>query len=222
MEMNENSAVKSNKLVVFAKSLRKGQWFRLAGVAMALLAIVLYVVLPQVAINYQLYDSTSNAGPRDYNFPTELISGFNNLFGGSAFCFYQKSTLGAEVLTAKFASFNWFGLALILVGLIACGLDVWLTFTKQHEKNSKLTTLLFFVAGIMALAGPIWFIVINHFGAADWTPLTYISQYWLYDSLYVHDAYGAILVFAVFTLAAVLFGTGTSFEGGDKDELARE
>ncbi len=202
--------------------LRKGQWLRLGAVALALLAIVFYLTLPQILISYQLYLNTSAAGPRDYLFPEELISGVNNLFGGSYFSYYLKSPLGPEVLTARQAAFNGFGLALILVALVAVGLDLWLNFTPGHEAYSKLTTLLFVISGLLCLMGPIFFLLVNGFGAADWTASSNLLSYWTYDSLYVRDAYGALVSGFAFIAAAVLFGIGTSQEGGDKNDVRNQ
>jgi hypothetical protein len=204
------------------KSIRKGQWFRLAGVVVCLLGIILYLALPQIIIQYQLYSNTSTAGTRDYSFPLEYISGVMNFFGNGFFSYYKKSSYGAEVLVAQSASFNYFALAIVLLAVVCCVLDAWLTFTKTHERWSKLATLLFVVCGLMVLGGPIWFLVINNFGAADWTASSYIGTYWLYDSLYVHDAYGAIITSLTFFLAAVLFGVGTSMEGGSRNDNRQE
>ncbi len=202
--------------------LRKGQWFRLAAAAAALLGIILYIALPQILIEYKLYDNTSTAGARDYLFPPEYISGLTNLFGVGFFSYYLKSPLGPEVLTTQAASFNWFGLSLLIIAAAAIGLDLFMNFTAKNEKFSKIDTLLFVVAGLMCFLGPVFFLVTNHFGAADWTPLSDTLNYWAYDSLYVHDAYGAAVAGLAFLGGAALFGIGTNLEGGDKNDVRNQ
>jgi hypothetical protein len=203
-------------------ALRKGQWFRLAAIGIALLAILCYLVMPQILIAYQKYSNTSTAGVRDYAFPYEYISGISNAFGGSPFVFYRKSNLGPEVLVSQTSAFNFFSLALFLIALVAIGMDIWLTFTKKNEKWSKLVTLLFAICGLMAFMGPIFFLVSNHFGAADWTASSNLLNYWLYDSLYVHDAYGAIVTGLIFFVSAIAFGIGTGMEGGDRNDTRNQ
>jgi hypothetical protein len=205
----------------FAK-IRKGQWVRLSAIVITLVAIILFLTLPQITIAYQKYSNTSTAGARDYSFPLELISGIQNLTGNGYFAIYRKSAQGPEVLTTLKSSFNGFALSTIIVAIVACGLDIWLTFTKKNEKWSKLTALLFVICGIMAFMGPIFFLVSNGFGAADWTASSDIFSYWIYDSLYVHDAYGAVASGLVFFIAAIAFGVGTSLEGGDKNDIRNQ
>ena len=119
-------------------SLRAGQWVRLAAVAICLLGLVLYLCLPQIKIDYQLYDSTVTVGDRVYDFPTQLISGITNFFGGASFCYYKNSDYqGVEVLVSQVAKFNWFALGMFLVALIACGMTIWLNFTRKNEKWSN-------------------------------------------------------------------------------------
>jgi|LAHS01.1.fsa_nt_gb hypothetical protein len=199
-------------------TIRPGQWIRLAAIAVTFVAIILYLCLPQILIAYQKYSNTSTAGVRDYDFPLEYISGTLNFFGNGYFSYYTKSNLGPEVLVSQQASFNGFALANLLIALAACGLDLWLTFTKKNEKWAKLTGLLFVICGLACFMGPIFFLAANHFGAADWTASSNLQDYWLYDSLYVHDAYGAIITGIVFILAAICFGVGTGLEGGNKDD----
>ncbi|MCI2110953.1 MAG: hypothetical protein LKK13_01260 [Bacilli bacterium] len=203
-------------------SLRTGQWLRLAAVVCALVAIVLYLTLPQITVAYQKYSNTSTAGARDYDFPQELISGLSNFFGGGYFALYTKSDQGAEVLVSQQSAFNGFALGCVLIALIACGLDLWLNFTRKNEKWSKLTTLLFVISGLMAIMGPIWFLAVNKIGGADWTTATDLLNYWKYDSLYVHDAYGALVSGGVFILGAICFATGTGLEGGDRNDTRNQ
>ena len=73
-----------------------------------------------------------------------------------------------------------------------------------------------------AVMGPIWFLAVNKFGGADWTKATDLMNYWKYDSLYVHDAYGALVSGGVFILAAISFAIGTGLEGGDKNDTRNE
>ena len=115
------------------------------------------------------------------------------------------------------ARFNFFALGLFLLVLVACGLTLWLNFTKKHEKWSKLITLFYVVGGLMIIMGPIWFLATNGFGGADYTDGLDVSRYWNYNELYVHDAYGALVAGLVVIAAAVLFGIGTSLEGGKND-----
>ncbi len=200
-------------------SLRAGQWMRLVAVAVCLVGLVLYLCLPQIKIDYQLYDSTVTVGDRVYDFPTQLISGINNFFGGTSFCYYKNSDYqGVEVLVSQVAKFNWFALGMFLVALIACAMTIWLNFTRKNEKWSKLVTLFYFVCGLMAIMGPIWFLATNGFGGADYTQNTDSSQYWNYYQLYVHDAYGALVSGVTIIAASICFGIGTSLEGGDKND----
>lgn len=199
-------------------SIRKGQWVRLAAIAVCLLGSILYLTLPQILIQYQAYSNSTTADSRDYAFPLEYISGSVNCWGNGYFDYYLKSTSGAEVLVTQLAKFNGFAFALLVIGLVASGLDIWLTFTKKNEKWAKLTGLLFVICGLMSFMGPIGFMVANGFGAADTTSTADTARYWLYDSLYVHDAYGAIICGLVFIASAILFGVGTSLEGGDRND----
>jgi hypothetical protein len=218
----ETKSAAAKKPLFPALYLRKGQWFRLAAIALTVLALVFYLFLPQVLIAYQLYLNTSTAGARDYLFPVEYVSGTTNFFGVGYFTFYLKSSLGPEVLTARQAAFNWFGLGLVITAFFAAGLAGWLNFTNTHEKYSKLVTLLFVIPGLMCFMSPIFFLTINQFGAADWTASSNLLSYWIYDSLYVHDAYGAVIAGLAFLGAAVFFGLGTNAEGGDKNDIHNE
>jgi hypothetical protein len=91
------------------------------------------------------------------------------------------------------------------------------TFSKKMEKYSKVVTLGYVIGGLGMLCSPIWFMVVNHFGNTSAIATTDLTHYFLYDSLYVHCAYGAIVSCLVFTVAAILFAVGTSREmaGGD-------
>lgn len=202
--------------------IRKGQYVRLLAVAIALIGIVLYLALPQLIIAYKHYSNTTTAGERDYLFPSEYISGILNLFGNGYFSYYKKSNLGPEVLVSQHASFNFFALGLLIVAAAAIGMTLWLNFTAKNEKWSKLTGLLYVIAGMMCFMGPIFFLVTNGFGSADTTRSNDIANYWIYDSLYVHDAYGAIVTGLVFFLGAGAFGLGTNLEGGDKNDIRSE
>ena len=203
------------------KALRPGQWLRIAAVAICLVGLVLYLVLPQIIVGYQRYDNET-VGNRvlDGSFPLQLISGINNFFGGTPFVYYKESEYQAvEVLISQTANFTFVALGMFLLALIACGLTLWLNFTKKHEKWAKLVALFYVICGLMAIMGPIWVLAANGFGGADYTPNTDVTNYWNYYELYVHDAYGAIVTGLVILASAVCFGVGTSLEGGDKNDV---
>jgi uncharacterized membrane protein YedE/YeeE len=85
------------------------------------------------------------------------------------------------------------------------------------EKLSKLVILGYIICGLGCLCSPIWFMAINNFGNTQGVSTADLTHYVMYDSLYVHAAYGAIVSCLVFVLAGVLFGIGTGREmaGGD-------
>lgn len=198
--------------------LRPGQWLRIVAVAVAIVGLALYLILPQVIIAYQRYDNLTVGDRVLEEMPLQFISGINNFFGGTSFAFYKNSEYqSVEILTSQVARFNFFALGLFLLVLVACGLTLWLNFTKKHEKWSKLITLFYVVGGLMIIMGPIWFLATNGFGGADYTDGLDVSRYWNYNELYVHDAYGALVAGLVVIAAAVLFGIGTSLEGGKND-----
>jgi hypothetical protein len=206
----------------FSFALRKGQIVRLIAALAAVLGIIFYLALPQVLIAYQHYSNTTTAGVRDYSFPSELISGLLNLTGNGYFSYYKKSAQGPEVLIAQHGAFNGFALALLFLAVAAIALTLWLNFTRKNEKWSKITTLLYVICGLMCFMGPIFFLVCNGFGAADTTKSSNVADYWLYDSLYVHDAYGAIVTGLIFFVGAISFGVGTNLEGGDRNDIRNQ
>ena len=57
----------------------------------------------------------------------------------------------------------------------------------------------------------------NNFGNTSAVKTGDLGHYVVYDSLYCHDAYGAIVSFTILTVAAILFAVGTNREmaGGD-------
>jgi hypothetical protein len=209
---------KSDREAISLSALRPGQWIRLVAIALSLLALIFFLVMPQILIAYQKYSNTASAGARDYVFSPELISGLLNLTGNGYFSYYQISTLGPEVLVAQKGSFNTFALINILIGLIACGMDGWLTFTKKNEKWAKLCGLLFVISGLMCFMGPIFFLAVNRFGEGNSAGVAQYFDYWMFDSLYVHDAYGAIVSGLTYFAAAIAFGVGTGLEGGNKND----
>ncbi len=197
---------------------------RLVAVLVCLVGLVLYLALPQIIIQYQVYDTTVVTGDRVIEqFPVELISGINNFFGGTPFAYYKNSEYqGVEVLVSQVAKFNWFALGMFVLALAACGMSVWLNFTKKNEKWAKLVILFYVLCGLMVVMGPIWFLASNGFGGADFTENTDASRYWNYYQLYVHDAYGALVSGLVILVAGICFGIGTSLEGGDKNDVRNQ
>jgi hypothetical protein len=200
------------------KSLRAGQWIRFAAVAICLIALICYFVLPQIQIDYQRYDNNS-VSDKVLAFPSEVLSAATSFFGAGYFSYYKSSDLSdIDVLVSQKANFNFFCLACVLIALIACAMDVWLNLTKKNEKWSKLVTLLFVICGLMAFMGPIFFLASNGFGAGDFTKTGDYGHYWNYFELYVHDAPGAIVTGILFFVSGITFSVGTGLEGGDKND----
>lgn len=197
---------------------RPGVILRLVSIVVCFLAIILAVALPMVSIEYASYSSTTTFSPeRALRFPKELISGFNNLFGGDYFGYYLKSKYGAEVLQTVLAKFNWIFFVILICAVLFAVLAFFVTFSKKMEKLSKLVILGYVVCGLGALCSPIWFMAVNNFGNTQAIATSDLTHYVLYDSLYVHDAYGAIVSCFVFVAAGVVFAIGTASEnaGGD-------
>lgn len=197
---------------------RIGVILRLASIPVALIAMILAIALPTIIIDYANYSQSSNFSPVRANaFTPEYISGFQAMFGGGYFYYYLKSAEGPTVLYTSNMLTNWPLIVAMLVGFVTMGLCVLITFSKKLEKLSKLVTLLYFVVGLFVLASPIFFMSVNGFGNTSAVAQNDSAHYWLYDSLYVHCAYGSIVSFIVFALSAVLFGIGTNREmaGGD-------
>ena len=84
-------------------------------------------------------------------------------------------------------------------------------------------TLFYFLSGVAVLASPVFFMVANSFGNTGAVATSDYAHYIIYDSLYVHSAYGAVVSFFVFVVSAVLFSVGTNFEmGGGDNRNAQE
>ncbi|MCR5490732.1 MAG: hypothetical protein K6F32_01210 [Bacilli bacterium] len=197
---------------------RIGVILRLIAIPVAIIAMILAVALPTVTIDYANYSQSSDFSPARANaFTPELISGWSAIIGGEYFYYYLKSTEGPTVLFTALMKTDWALIIVMIVALITMALTVMITFSKKMEKWSKLVTLLYFVVGLAVLASPVFFMTTNSFGNTAAIASTDAAHYWLYDSLYVHCAYGAIVSFLVFTLSAVLFAVGTNREmaGGD-------
>jgi hypothetical protein len=197
---------------------RSGVILRLLSILVCFVAIILSAALPMVTIQYATYSSsTTFSSERAARFPQELISGWNTLFGGDYFSYYLKSKYGPELLYTTKANFNGISFGILLFAIVIAVLAFFVTFSKKMEKYSKIVTLGYFIGGLGMLCSPIWFMVVNSFGNTMATATTDLTHYFVYDSLYVHCAYGAIVSCLVFVLAAVLFGVGTSREmaGGD-------
>ncbi len=197
---------------------RVGVILRLISIPVALVAMILAIALPTIIVDYANYSQSSNLSPVRANaFTPEYISGFNAMFGGGYFYYYLKSAEGPTVLYTSPILTNWPLIIAMLVGFITMALCFMVTFSKKLEKLSKLVTLLYFVVGLFVLASPISFMAINGFGNTAAVAQNDLANYWLYDSLYVHCAFGSIVSFAVFAVSAILFGIGTSREmaGGD-------
>lgn len=208
------------KFLVFSKETlkRPGVILRLSSILVCLLAIILSAALPMVAIEYASYSSsTTFSADRAARFPQELISGWNALFGGDYFSYYLKSKYGPELLYTTKAQFNGISLGILVFAFVMAIFAFFVTFSKRLEKYSKVVTLGYFIGGLGMLCSPIWFMVSNSFGNSSAVSTADLTHYFLYDSLYVHDAYGAIVSCLVFVLAAILFAVGTSREmaGGD-------
>lgn len=205
---------------VFSKDSFKriGVILRLASIPMCFLAMILSICLPLVSIQYANYsDSTTFSAARANSFPLELISGWNVTFGGGEFSYYLKSKYGAEILTTETASFNWVSFLILMFALLVCAIGFAVTFSKKMEKYSKVVILGYVLAGIGVLCSPIWFMAMNHFGNTQAVATTDLTNYFLYDSLYVHCAFGSIVCCLIYVLSAVLYGIGTNREnvGGD-------
>ena len=201
------------------ESLRRiGVILRLISIPVAIIAMILAIALPTVVIDYANYSQSSNFNPARANaFTPEYISGFNAMFGGGYFYYYLKAAEGPTVLYTSAMMTNWPLIIAMLVAIVNMVLCVMVTFSKKLEKLSKLITLLYFVVGLFVLASPISFMAINGFGNTAAVAQNDSAHYWLYDSLYVHCAYGSIVSFAFFAVSAILFGVGTGREmaGGD-------
>lgn len=197
---------------------RIGVILRLVAIPVALIAMILAVALPTVIIDYANYSQSSDFSPARANaFTPEYIPGWEAMFGGGYFYYYLKAKDGPTVLFTAVTQTSWILIVCMLIGFVTMALTVMVTFSKRMEKWSKLVTLLYFVVGLAVLASPIFFMTANGFGNTAAVKPSDAAHYWLYDSLYVHCAYGSIVSFAVFTLSAVLFALGTNREmaGGD-------
>jgi hypothetical protein len=202
---------------------RPGVILRLVSIVVCFLAMVFAVALPMVSIQYASYSSsTTFSAERAARFPLESISGWNNLFGGDYFGYYLKSKYGAEVLYTTKANFNWMFFIFMIMAIVFAALAFFVTFSKKMEKLSKLVILGYIVCGIACVCAPIWFMAVNNFGNTQATATTDLGHYFLYDSLYVHDAVGAIVSCIVFVVAGVLFAVGTAYENAGGDDRNSE
>jgi hypothetical protein len=197
---------------------RPGVILRLLSIVTCYLGILFAIVLPTVTINYATYSSSTTFDPlRASKFPSELIPGQSALFGGGYFGYYLKSKYGVEILYTAESKFNWVVFFVLIFATLITILAFLLTFSKKLEKLSKVVTLGYVLAGLGVLCSPIWFMAINGFGNTYATSTADLTHYFVYDSLYVHTAYGAIVSCLTFVAAAILFGIGTNREmaGGD-------
>ncbi len=197
---------------------RVGVILRLVSIPVALIGILLAIILPTVTIEYANYSqSTTFPVGRADSFVPELIPGYQALFGNGCFYYYAKMNGGPTLLYTAEASPNWILITVFAICLLCCGLVFCITFSKKMEKWSKLATLLYFVTGLAVLASPVFFMVTNNFGNTSAVKTGDLGHYVVYDSLYCHDAYGAIVSFTILTVAAILFAVGTNREmaGGD-------
>ncbi len=197
---------------------RVGVILRLASIPVALLGLILALVLPTVTIEYATYSSSTTFDVnRAASFVPELISGAQALFGGGCFYYYAKMDSGPALLYTSEAKPNWILISMFIICLLTMVLSFFITFSKKMEKWSKLATLLYFVVGLAILASPIFFMVANNFGNTYGQNKNDIVHYFVYDSLYVHDAYGALVSFGFLAASSVLFAIGTNREmaGGD-------
>lgn len=197
---------------------RVGVILRLVSIPVAFIGLILALVLPTVTIEYATYSSsTTFDANRAANFVPELILGSQALFGGGCFYYYAKMDGGPALLYTSEANSNWVLIIMFIVCLLTMVLVFFITFSKKMEKWSKLATLLYFVVGLAILASPIIFMFANDFGNTYGQNKNDIVHYFVYDSLYVHDAYGSLVSFGFLTLSAVLFAVGTNREmaGGD-------
>lgn len=214
---------KTSRFFTFNKETlkRPGVILRLIAIVVCLLGVILTVVLPTVTIQYKYYSSSSEFdNARALLFPAETIYGPNALFGGGYFAMYFKSNIlkGVHVLSSVEAQFNWILFVLLLCMFGFMILAVFVTFTRKLEKFSKLTVLGFAIGAFAAIGSPIWFMVANNIGNNYAVATTALSKYWVYDSLYCHCAWGAIVAASVFIIAAILFAIGSGLEnkGGER------
>ncbi len=197
---------------------RVGVILRLASIPVAIIGLVLALILPTVTIEYATYSSSTTFDvSRAASFVPEHILGAQALFGGGCFYYYAKMDGGPALLYTSEANANWILIVMFIIGLLTMVLTFLITFSKKMEKWSKLNTLLYFVVGLAILASPIFFMVANNFGNTYGQNKNDLVHYFIYDSLYVHDAYGSLVSFGFLTLSAVLFAIGTNREmaGGD-------
>lgn len=209
-------------LVINKETLKRpGVILRLAGIALCTLGVILTIVLPTVVMEYRGYSSASTFDPiRAAAFPQQIISGPNALFGGGYFALYLKSADTPHLLATVKASFNPILFVLLVCMIAFAVLAFFVTFSKKMEKLSKLATLGIAIGGFAAIASPIWFMVANSFGNNYLVPTSNISEYFMYDSLYCHSAWGAIVAAIVFVVAASCFGIGANLEnkGGERGQ----
>jgi len=197
---------------------RPGVILRLLSIVVCFVGSILAVFLPMVTIEYASYSSsTTFTDARAVRFPAELISGWNNLFGGDYFGYYLKSKYGAEVLCTVKANFNWVLFLFLIIAILFAVLAFLVTFSKRMEKLSKLVILGYILCGIACVCSPIWFMAVNNFGNTQAIATTDLGHYYLFDSLYVHDAFGAVVSCLVLIGAGIVFAVGTAKEnaGGD-------
>lgn len=220
-QVNDASVTEEKeKFFVFSKAAFKriGVILRLLSIPLCLLGILLSLALPTVAINYATFSSaTTFSAERASRFPTEFISGWNATFGHSYFSYYLKSRYGVELLYTAQSSFNAIVFWILFGALLFAAFAFAVTFSKKLEKYSKIVLLGYILAGIGILCSPVWFMFANSFANNSAIAKTDLTHYFVYDSLYVHDAFGSIVACFVFILAAVFFAIGTSREnvGGD-------
>ena len=200
---------------------RPGVILRLLGILSCLVGIILTVILPTVTMEYRTYSSGSTFDPiRAEAFPAQTIHGPNALFGGGYFALYLKSADTPHLLATVKASFNPILFCILVAMVLFAALAFFVTFSKKMEKLSKLATLGIAVGGFGAIASPVWFMVANHFGNNYLVPTSNLSGYFMYDSLYCHCAWGAVVAALVFVLGASLFGIGANLEnkGGERGQ----
>ena len=203
---------------------RIGVILRLIAIPVAIVGIILAIVLPTVSIEYANYSgSTTFPGDRADAFVPELIPGYLALFGGDYFYYYLKFKDGPVVLHTALAQTDWVLILVFIVTILTMALTVMVTFSKKMEKWSKVVTLFYFLSGVAVLASPVFFMIANSFGNTGAVATSDYAHYIIYDSLYVHSAYGAVVSFFVFVVSAVLFSVGTNFEmGGGDNRNAQE
>lgn len=197
---------------------RVGVILRLVAIPVAIIALIVALILPTVAIDYASYSgSTTFPADRAEAFIPELIPGYLCLFGGDYFYYYLEFKDGPIVLNTALAQLNVILLVSIVILFLNMAFSVLITFSKKLDKYSKVIPLLYFIVGLVVLASPVTFMVTNSFGNTGAVGAGDAAHYIIYDSLYVHSAYGAIISFAIFCVSAVLWSVGTNFEmaGGD-------